>query len=149
MYLLCRLRHFSNVEACRIFFHSHIMSRINYVSNVWDSCIDVHIKKLVSVHKRAVKILYAASQMLPLRSHISVDPLPLKQHPQYDKCILVHKVVHNKSSACLRQLFHGGIRSIENSRNSIFVLPNTRINLYKTSFSYSVLYCWNMLPSDL
>ena len=34
VYLLSRLRHFFNAEACRTFFHAHIMSRINYVSNV-------------------------------------------------------------------------------------------------------------------
>ena len=45
-YLLSRLRHFCNIEACNTFFHAQIMSRINYVSNVWrDGCSDVHIKK--------------------------------------------------------------------------------------------------------
>ena len=34
VYLLSRLRHFCNSEACNTFFHAHIMSRINYVSNV-------------------------------------------------------------------------------------------------------------------
>ena len=38
VYLLSRLRHFCNSEACNEFFHVHIMSRINYVSNVWDGC---------------------------------------------------------------------------------------------------------------
>ena len=44
VHLLSRLRHFCNSEACITFFHAHIMSRINYVSNVWDGCSDVHIK---------------------------------------------------------------------------------------------------------
>ena len=74
------------------FFHAHIMSRINYVSNVWDGCSDVHIKKLQAVHKRAVKILCAVSPMLTGRGHISYGPLPLKEHIQYNKCILVHKL---------------------------------------------------------
>ena len=82
MYLVSRLRHFSNIEACRTFFHAHFMSRINYVSNVWGGCSDLHIKKLISVHKRTVKVLSAASQMLPGLWHTSVDPLPLKQHLQ-------------------------------------------------------------------
>ena len=40
VYLLSRLRHFCNSEDCNTFFHAHIMSRINYVSNVWDCCSD-------------------------------------------------------------------------------------------------------------
>ena len=52
MYMLSRLRHFSNVETCRTFFHAHIMSWMNCVCNVWDSCSDVHIKKLISVQSK-------------------------------------------------------------------------------------------------
>ena len=100
IYLLSRLRHFCNSKACNTFYHVHIMSRINYVSNVWDSCSDVHLKKLKAVHKRAVKVLCAASPMITGRGHISYCPLPLKVHLQYDKCILVHKVIHNKSPCC-------------------------------------------------
>ncbi len=106
VYLLSRLRHFCNSEACNTFFHAHIMSRINYVSNVWDGCSDVHIKKLKTVHKRAVKVLCAASPMLTERGHFSYGPLPLKEHLQCNKCILVHKVIHNKSPQYLRQLVH-------------------------------------------
>ena len=42
VYLLSRLRHFSNVEACRTFFHAQIMSRTNDVSNAWDSWSDAY-----------------------------------------------------------------------------------------------------------
>ena len=68
------------------------MSRINYVSNVWDRCSDVHIKHIKSVHKSAVKVICAASPVLTGRGHIHVyGPLLLKVHPRYNKCILVHK----------------------------------------------------------
>ena len=46
VYLLSRLGHVCNSEACNTFFHAHIMSRINYISNVRDSCSDVHLKNL-------------------------------------------------------------------------------------------------------
>ena len=68
VYLLSRLGG-CNSEACNTFFHVHIMSRINYVSNVWDGCSDVHIKKLKTVHKRGVKVLCAASPVLTERGH--------------------------------------------------------------------------------
>ena len=131
VYLLSRLRYFRNSEACNTVFHAHIMSRINYVSNVWDGCSNVHIKKLKSVHKRAVKDLCAASPILTGRGHISYGPLPLKEHLQCNKCILVHKVIHNKSPQYLRQLVHTGARSDHSSRNSIFILPKTRIDIYE------------------
>ena len=93
----------------------------NYVSDVWDGCSD--IKKLVSVHKRAVKVFRAAPQTLPGRGHSSADPLPLKQHLQYDKCIFVHKNVRNKSPAYLKQPPHSGTRgNVNSSRFFLFFL---------------------------
>ena len=102
MYLLTRLT-FVIVKLVIRFFHAHIVSRINYVSNVAVTHIS---KKLNSVHKRAVKVFCAASPMLTGQWHLSYGPLPLKEHLQYNKCTLVHKVIHNKSPQYLRQLVH-------------------------------------------
>ena len=107
------------------------LSRIDCVSKVWDSCSDVHIKKLISVHKPAVKVLRAASPLFPGRGHASAGQLPLEQHFQYRKCISAHKVVEKKSPAYLRQLFHAGTRSNVNSRNSIIVLPENEFLLFR------------------
>ena len=123
-----------------ILLRTYYVPRMNYVSNVRGSCRDVHIKEPISVHRRAVKVLRAASQMLPGPGHTSANPLLLKQQLQYDKCILVHKVVHNKSPAYLRQLLHARTRGDVNSKSSIFVLPKTGIDLCKMSFSHSGSY---------
>ena len=106
-------------------------------------------KKLKAVHKRAVKVLCAASPMLTGREHISCGPLPLKEHLQCNKCVLVHKVIHNKSPQYLRQLVYSGARNDHSSRNSILILPQTRIDICKMSFAYSRSVCWNAVPRSL
>ena len=80
---------------------------------------------------------------------LSYGPLPLKEHLQLNKCILVHKPIHNKSLQYLRQLVHTGARNDHSSRNSILILPKTRIDIYKMSFAYSGSICWNALPRSL
>ena len=122
---------------------------INYVSNVWDGCSDMHIKKCQCVQKRAVKVLCAVSPVLTWREHISYGPLPLEEHLQFNKCILMHKVIYNNLPQYLRRLVHSGARSDHSSRNSILVLPKTRINFYKMSLAYSGSFCWNALPRSL
>ena len=74
---------------------------------------------------------------------------PLKEHLQCNKCILVHKVIHNKSPQYLRQLVRTRARNDHSSRNSILILPKTRIDIYKMSFAYSGSFCWNALPRSL
>ena len=44
---------------------------------------------------------------------------------------------------------HTGARNDHSSRNSILILPKTRIEIYKTSFAYSGSFCWNALPRSL
>ena len=44
-YLLSRLNHVASPEACLFFLNSHIMSKVNYVSNVRDCCSEIHMKK--------------------------------------------------------------------------------------------------------
>ena len=101
------------------FLHARIMSRINYISNVWDSCSDMHIKKLKFVHKRAVKVLCAPSPVLAGRGYNSHGSLPLKEHLWCNKRILLHKVIHNKSHPIREKLVQTGAHRDHSSRNSI------------------------------
>ena len=41
------------------FFDAHIISHIDYVSVAWDGCSDVLKKRLNSLHRRAVKLMFA------------------------------------------------------------------------------------------
>ena len=115
----------------------------------WGSFSNVHIKELETIHRHAVRVLRATSQMFPGQGHISLDLLPLKQHLQDNNCILMHKVVHNKSPLYLRQLLHTGTLCDPNSRNCISVLPKTKTDLSEMSFSYSGSSSWKALPSNL
>ena len=124
------------------------------------TCTSLVLYILISVH--CFVVLYCfyfihycdyslslSSPVLTGRGHISYGPLPLKEHLQYNKCILVHKVIHNKSPQYLRQIVHTGVCSDHSSQNSILILPKTRIYIYKMGFAYSGSFCWNALPRSL
>ena len=61
----------------------------------------------------------------------------------------MHKVIYSNLPQYLRQLVHNEARSDHSSRNSILILPKTRIDIYKMSFAYSGSFCWNALPRSL
>ena len=91
----------------------------------------MYTSKNKSVHKRAVKVLCAASPMLTGGGHTLYGPVPLKELFRCNKCILVHKVIHNKSPQYLRQLVHTGARSDHSSRNSILILLKTELTFIR------------------
>ena len=83
--------------------------------------------------------------MLSGWGYTSVYPLPKKQHLQYNKSILMHKVVHNKSLSIENNcstLKH----SVTKTQGTVFLFY---IDLYKMGFSYSGPSCWNAQHSNL
>lgn len=149
VYLLSRLKHVVSPEASYFFFHSHIMSRINYVSNVWDNCSEVHMKKLDSVHRRAVKHLNGVLRNTRSHQYQLPAPLPLTKHLILNKCVLMHKIIFGKCPTYLHQTIVCYETRNPNSRNATLTLPKPRIDLYKSSLAYSGTHCWNNLPKHL
>ena len=148
VYLLSRLSHVTNSEACFFFFHAHVMSLINYASNLWDNCSGTHLTKLNSVHKRALKILRKVSSGSE-EECAPQQPLSLTNHLKYNKCILMHKIIHGKCPAYLEKTITSSSRYSINSRHMTLIVPKPRIDLFKSSLEYSGVFCWNGLPKNL
>ena len=148
VYLLSQLTHVVNYEACSFFFHSHVMSLINYASNLWDCCDDVHLKKLQSIHRRALKLLQRVSNK-SIDQHTNYIPLPLTNHLKHNKCVLMHKLIHGKCPIYLEQTFETTLKYNTNSRHMTLIVPRPRIDLYKSSLRFSGTHAWNSLPKSL
>ena len=72
--------------------------------------------------------------------------LPLKIQFEYNKTLLIHNIYNEKTPSYLNKL----IQKPPNRYNSTkLIMPKPRIDLYKTSLSFSGTYIWNELPQDL
>ena len=49
---------FIDDDTRKLFFNAHFKPCIDYVSVVWDGCSDVLKKRLNSLHRRAVKLIF-------------------------------------------------------------------------------------------
>ena len=116
--------------------------------NVWDSCSDVHIKKQICTQTCSQSSLCCFANANWTRAHFTWS-ITLKELLRCNKCILVHKVIYNKSAQYLRQLVHTGVRNDISPRNSNRILLKTELTFMKIFFAYSVSFCWNELPRSL
>ena len=132
IFLLSKLSQIVSQKSKLAFFFAHIMSHMNYVSNAWDGCAGVHMKQLYSLHKRAVKFLM---------------PIPNLDYKQINKCVLMQKVVHGKAPQYLKDLMIPSERLHVHGNKQL--LPRTRIDIFKTSFSFSGSLAWNSLAHHL
>lgn len=147
IFLLSRLRHITDKHSCKLFFNAHIKSHIDYISTVWDGCGDVHIIRLNSLYKRAVKIIQPGPA--PTTDKMKeLDILSLRGQLNYNKCVLMHKTLHNNTPEYLKPITAQTKRE-GTTRNGILPLPLPRIDLYKTSFSFSGPTLWNSLPANI
>ena len=128
-------------------FPPHIMSHVNYVSDVWDGCARVHLKQLCSLHKRAIQLLMPTSAADYKQKCRALKFLPLDNQLLLNKCVLcvlMQKIIHGKASQYLKDLMIPSKRFPVHGNKQI--LPTTRIAIFKTSLSFSGCLAWNSLP---
>ena len=120
---------------------------MNYVSNAWDGCACVHMKQLYSLHKRAVKFLIPISNLDYKQKCFALKLLPLDKQLLLNKRVLMQKVVHGKAPQYLKDLMIPSERLHVQGNKQL--LPRTRIDIFKTNFSFSGSLAWNSLARHL
>ena len=145
VYQLAKIKHFLDSASRKLFFHAHIQSNIDYASTLWDSASMNTLKPLLSLHKRAVKLILLKSTSLVDADYKTVNILALNRRLKYNKGLLMHKILFGNAPAKITNRF-----LVKASRTLPKLhVPTPRIDLYKSSLSYSGSLLWNLLPESL
>ena len=145
VFQLSKVKHFLNFHARKLFFHAHIQACLDYGSTLWDSaCVSTH-KPLVSLHRRALKLIMLKSSPLTDADYKTLCTLPLKLRFELNKGTFMFKTMFGSAPAYLKQLF---LVNRSRGMNKISIsIP--RIDLFKSSLTYSGAVLWNSLPESL
>ena len=146
IYLLNKLRHYVDVEASKLFFHAHCLSYINYASTIWSQTNETHFKRLNSLHRRAAKIILFDQPISTDSKMKQLGLLSLKQQFEFNFALLVFKIHTGKAPAYLDELL---IKPSTRYESKKYIIPRPRIDLYKSSFSFSGSSIWNSLPPKI
>ena len=143
LFLLFKLKHYVDSDARKLFFDAHVMSHINYASVIWRGASENCTKKLNSLHRRAIKLVSLENDLTTDEKISSLNILPLHKQFQYNLVVFMFKVINGKCPSYLLKLL-----SRASSRyNSInYILPRTRVDIFKSSFTFSAPSAWNSLP---
>lgn len=143
IFLLSKLRHYVNTDALKLFFFAHCLSHINYASTVWCNAADTHIKRLNSLHKRAVKMICPMPNENTSEKYKLLEILPLQLQFQYNACILMYKIYSEDVPTYLQSFFCRGPNRYGSTK---YIVPLPRIDLYKTGLAFWGSSVWNSLP---
>ena len=146
IFLLYKLKQFAQQKHLQLFFNAHILSHINYASTIWDGCSQDTLKKLNALHRRAVKQINCCQTTTTDKKLKQMNILPLKKQLDLNKTILIHKIYNHKTPTYLTNI----ITKASNRYNSKkLIVPQPKLDLFKTSLSFSGSILWNSLPNEM
>ena len=146
VFLLSKLKKYVDTKCLKLFFDAHVMSHINYSSTVWDGCCKDTLNKVNRIHRRAIKIMSPNNLTTTDEKMKVLKILPLSKQLKYNKAQLIHKIYHGKTPPYLNQILN---KATTRYGSSNLIAPLPRIDLFKTSLSYSGTEIWNQLPTSL
>ena len=146
VYLLSRLRKFATKQALKLFLDAHINSFVNYASTLWDNCSGEYMKRINSIHRRAIKLLLPNPNISTDDKFKQLGILPLDKQLFFNKAVITHKIYNDQAPPYLSPLLK---KAPQRYGSTKLILPLPRIDLYKSSLSYSGSAIWNMLPDYL
>ena len=113
------------------------------MSVVWDGCSDVLKKRLNSLHRRAVKLIFPDTTLITDQKLKEMRIMSLQKQLEYDKGLFIYRVLSNEAPEYISNLYTHTPSRYSSSRN---YLPRLRIDIFKTGISFSGAYLWNNLP---
>ena len=148
VFLLSKLKQFIDTDTRKMFFSAHIRSHIDYCSTVWDGSSEVHLKRLDSLYRRAAKQILPDPTLTTDEKLHKLHILPLNKHLIFNKGVVMYKIWADTVPRYLSDLFTKAQSRYTNSRNN-FTVPRPRLDIYKTSLSFSGASLWNALPPNV
>ena len=88
---MSQLKIYVNSQTLRIFFNSHIMPQISFLSTVWDGFSEIHLSKLNLLHFRTAKLLTPEENLLTDEKQKAIRILPFKRQLDFIKALLMFK----------------------------------------------------------
>ena len=148
LFLLSKLRYFIDAETRKMFFNAHIRPHIDYISVIWDLTSNNSLKKLNSLYRRSAKLIHDRTPISTDEKLRALHMLPLELHLLMNKAVFMRKVTLTKTPLHITELFPRTTNPYAGLRNEL-VVPWPRIDLVKTSISFSGARLWNALPISI
>ena len=143
IHILGKLKTYVEPEARLMFFNAHCLSHINYASTVWCGAGELHLKKLNSLHRRAAKIIVSNNFLSTTQKLRSVNILSLEHQFEFNTAVLVYKAKHRLVPSYVQKLLTPADSRYQSEK---YLIPRTRIDMFKSSFAFSGANIWNSLP---
>ena len=113
---------------------------------MWDGCSDVLIKRLNSLHRRAIKLILPDTTLTTDQKLKEMRIMSLQKQLEYNKRLFMNRVLSNEAPEYISNLYTHTPSRYSISRNYHFSLSRPRIDIYIQN-KYILLWCLSMKQS--
>ena len=148
--LLRRIKRYLPVEYRKLFYNAYILTSLDYCLTIWGNASKTQIERLHKLQKCAARIILDAAPDAPSQPLFTeLNWLNIYERLEYNKGILMFKILHGLAPPYLRNLF-----TFQSSNNYLFrsisngnlCIPRHATESFKRSLQYSGATLWNCLP---
>jgi hypothetical protein len=147
-----KVRSCLTLEAAKAIAHALIISKIDYCNAILVNLPDYLIRGLQMLMNATARVVTKTSKYDHIIAVLqSLHWLPVAQRIKFKVLSLTFKSLHGESAEYLRDLLHEHVpsRDLRSARKLNLVVPKTKLNYGKRSFSYAAPILWNNLPLEI
>ena len=94
-----------DIDTRKLFFNTHIKPDIDYASEVWDRCCDVLKKRLYSLSRRSVKLIFPDTTLTIDQKLKEMRIMNLQKQLEYNKGLFMYRVLSNEVPEYISNLY--------------------------------------------
>lgn len=131
------------------FFHSCIISHINYLNPIWNCASELQIHSLKVMINKAIKIIKNYPRLHPTNDLYSMNILPIEMLNKFHTIILIYKIKNNyiKNNILLQSFSQ--VHSHETRRQDYIVTEYSNSSSGQKNILHFGINLFNMLPSSI
>ena len=97
VFFLSKLRYIVDIDTRKLFFNAHIKPHIDYASVVGYGCSDVLKKRLNSLYRRAVKLIFTDTTLTTDQKLKEMRIMSLQKQLEYNKGLFMYRGFNNET----------------------------------------------------
>ena len=150
--ILCYLRHVYPLHILRMLYMSLIFSYLNYCNLVWGSACDSHLKPLLTLQKKAVRIITKSAydeRSAPIFKSLKILQVP-KIHKLNCLSFMFKSLKSNDYPSHRNKILQNSANhNYETRHRDLFYTPKERLEICRKSYLSKGIAFWNELDDEV
>ena len=150
--IICRLRHAVCNNVLKMLYCTLILPYLSYCNLVWANTCQSHLKKLISLQNKIVRIIVGAAPRTHAEQYYyEMKLMTINDILLFQQGVFVYKTVNQIIPSCFRELFslNKNFHNYSTRSSGCLHLASHRTMSYQYNIRYTGPKLWNSLPLQI